>query len=107
MALPKSRTNSNLSPDCRIERLTRGAVPSVREGAVAITIAVAVVLSLGTFGQSKPSASTRSSAQRHSHAPTFYKDVLPILQDHCQACHREGEIAPMSFMTYEQTRPWA
>ncbi len=39
--------------------------------------------------------------------PTFYRDVLPILQNHCQNCHREGEIAPMSFVTYEQTRPWA
>ena len=40
-------------------------------------------------------------------APTFYKDVLPILQDHCQSCHRPGEVAPMPLVTYEQTRPWA
>jgi hypothetical protein len=39
--------------------------------------------------------------------PTFYKDVLPILQDHCQVCHRSGEIAPMPLITYEQTKPWA
>ena len=39
--------------------------------------------------------------------PTFYRDVLPILQQHCQSCHRPGEIAPMSFVTYEQTRPFA
>ena len=39
--------------------------------------------------------------------PTFYKDVFPILQDHCQSCHRPAEIAPMLFMTYDQTRPWA
>jgi hypothetical protein len=39
--------------------------------------------------------------------PTFYKDVLPILQQHCQACHRPGEIAPTSFVTYEQTKPFA
>src|SRR5262249_57207817 len=38
---------------------------------------------------------------------TFTKDVAPILQNHCQACHREGTIAPMSLMTYEQARPWA
>src|SRR5277367_5587630 len=42
-----------------------------------------------------------------SSAPTFYKDVLPILQDHCQSCHRPGEVAPMPLVTYEQTRPWA
>ena len=42
-----------------------------------------------------------------SHKPTFYKDVLPILQDHCQSCHRPGEIAPTPFVTYQDTKPWA
>src|SRR5579863_6483503 len=40
-------------------------------------------------------------------APTFYRDVFPILQQHCQSCHRPGEIAPMPLVTYEQTRPFA
>jgi hypothetical protein len=40
-------------------------------------------------------------------APTFSKDVAPILQEHCQGCHRPGEAAPMSLLTYEQARPWA
>lgn len=40
-------------------------------------------------------------------APTFYKDVLPILQDHCQRCHRAGEIAPMPLRTYEEVKPYA
>ena len=39
--------------------------------------------------------------------PTFYKDVLPVLQKNCQNCHRPGEAGPMSFLTYESTRPWA
>ena len=39
--------------------------------------------------------------------PTFYKDVLPILQNNCQTCHRPGEVAPMSLLTFEETRPWA
>jgi hypothetical protein len=38
---------------------------------------------------------------------SFNKDVLPILQRNCQVCHRPGEAAPMSFLTYESTRPWA
>ena len=38
---------------------------------------------------------------------TFNKDVLPILERNCQTCHRPGNIAPMSFLTYETTRPWA
>ncbi|ABF42471.1 conserved hypothetical protein-putative thiol-disulfide isomerase or thioredoxin [Candidatus Koribacter versatilis Ellin345] len=39
--------------------------------------------------------------------PTFYKDVLPLLQAHCQSCHRRGEIAPMAFTTYEEVKPYA
>jgi hypothetical protein len=39
--------------------------------------------------------------------PVFYKDVLPILQERCQECHRPGEIAPMPFLDYAETRPWA
>lgn len=38
---------------------------------------------------------------------SFNKDVLPILQRECQVCHRPGEAAPMSFLTYESARPWA
>jgi hypothetical protein len=38
---------------------------------------------------------------------TFTKDVAPILQRSCVACHRPGEMAPMSLMTYEDVRPWA
>src|SRR5579872_5789113 len=48
-----------------------------------------------------------SGSGENSAAPTFYKDVLPILQKHCQACHREGEIAPMALVTYQQTYAWA
>jgi len=40
-------------------------------------------------------------------SPTFYRDVLPIMQHHCQSCHRAGEIAPMPFTSYSETRPWA
>jgi hypothetical protein len=38
---------------------------------------------------------------------TFTKDVLPILQKNCQSCHRPGEVAPMSLLTYAEARPWA
>jgi hypothetical protein len=40
-------------------------------------------------------------------AVTFYRDVLPILQNRCQECHRPAQIAPMSLTTYEESRPWA
>ena len=38
---------------------------------------------------------------------TFDRDVLPILQKNCQACHRPGEVAPMPLITYKDARPWA
>jgi hypothetical protein len=38
---------------------------------------------------------------------TFNKDVLPVMQRNCQVCHCPGEIGPMSFLSYESTRPWA
>jgi len=40
-------------------------------------------------------------------APTFTKDVAPIFQAKCEACHRPDNMAPMSLQTYEQARPWA
>jgi hypothetical protein len=39
--------------------------------------------------------------------PTFTKDVAPVLYKHCVTCHRPGEVAPMSLLTYEQSRPYA
>jgi hypothetical protein len=38
---------------------------------------------------------------------TFYRDVLPILEARCQGCHRPGEVGPMAFGGYDETRPWA
>ncbi len=53
------------------------------------------------------------AAAANEAAVTYYKDVLPIVQENCQACHRpsgyniSGLVAPMAFMTYDETRPWA
>src|SRR5215468_11669989 len=55
---------------------------------------IVLVISVGAFQQAVPP----------SPAPTFYQDVLPILQDHCQSCHRPGQIAPMPLVTYAQAR---
>jgi hypothetical protein len=38
---------------------------------------------------------------------TFHKDIEPILQRSCQTCHRDGGVAPMPLVTYEQTAPFA
>jgi len=55
----------------------------------------------------QPSTPNHSTAKGQRPSPTFYQDVLPLLQDRCQACHREGAIAPLPFVTYEQTRRWS
>jgi hypothetical protein len=52
------------------------------------------------FGQGQPASANAGQV-------TFAKDIAPILQAHCQECHRAGAMAPMSLVTYEETRPWA
>jgi hypothetical protein len=38
---------------------------------------------------------------------TFEKNIAPILESKCQQCHSEGGSAPMSLVSYNETRPWA
>ena len=66
------------------------------------TLFLTCLVVAGMVPSSPPSLSAAAPA-----APTFNKDVLPILQANCQECHRPGAIAPMSFMTYQSTRPYA
>jgi hypothetical protein len=40
-------------------------------------------------------------------SPTFSKDIAPLFQEKCEACHRTGSMAPMSLRSYEEVRPWA
>src|SRR6201993_837392 len=46
----------------------------------------------------------QASATKPVVVPTFYRDVLPILQQHCQTCHRPGEIGPMPLLTYKEAQ---
>ena len=47
------------------------------------------------------------SALRGASGETSYRDIHPILQQHCQECHRAGDIGPMPLGSYAQVRPWA
>ena len=47
------------------------------------------------------------ASQPNDNVPTFSKDVAPIFYTRCVSCHRPGEVAPMSLMTYRDVRPWA
>jgi len=52
---------------------------------------------------------TASASSGPASAPTFYADVLPVLQENCQVCHTEeglnlgGMVAPMAFTSYSET----
>jgi hypothetical protein len=48
-----------------------------------------------------------SAQATDSHEPTFANDVAPILYRSCVKCHRTGQIAPMSLVSYREVRPWA
>ena len=61
------------------------------------------VASVSVLGAEAPGA----EAAQTSTAPTFSKDVAPVLYQKCVACHRAGEIGPMSLIAYKDVRPWA
>src|SRR5215510_12493504 len=48
-----------------------------------------------------------TAAQDSKGVPTFTRDVAPILYASCIRCHRPGQVAPMSLLTYQEARPWA
>ena len=52
-------------------------------------------------------AGVRAEPAAPAAVPTFTKDVAPIVFNKCTACHRTGEVAPMTFLSYEDVRPWA
>ena len=64
------------------------------------------LLVLGTLA-AVLSAQKTSSAAEPAVTPTFTKDVAPILYASCAGCHRPGEVAPMSLLSYDDVRPWA
>ena len=59
---------------------------------------------VGLVGVCALGSASRSEARQ---APTFTKDVAPILYKNCSQCHRPNEVAPMSLLTYDEVRPWA
>ena len=60
-----------------------------------------LILGIGTV------AIISAPAESTGRPVTFTKDIAPIFQEKCQECHRKGTAAPMSLVSYEETRPWA
>src|SRR5207245_11612500 len=75
-----------------MRRFNKGSV-------TAFVLAAAVMLTQAISAQAPVKAGARQV--------TFARDVAPILQRSCQNCHRPDSMAPMSFLTYEDVRPWA
>lgn len=67
-----------------------------RRVSLVLLVAVAIPLGIGL------------EAEAQGRAPvTFTKDVAPIFYESCTTCHRPGQLAPMSLLSYEDVRPWA
>ncbi len=82
-----------VSGECSIEVSGRGRTPAL----FLFCISLSWLLS--------PPIATADDAP--SSIPTFNEHVAPILYNNCVSCHRPGQIGPMSFMSFEDTRPWA
>jgi mono/diheme cytochrome c family protein len=71
--------------------------------AAALIVAASIVTADAQQALRKPARPTAARAA----SVTYAKDVAPILYKNCTECHRSGMSAPMSLMSFEETRPWA
>jgi hypothetical protein len=105
-------------PGHRVFQMRLGASKASQTGARVCTlllVATAAVLTMharraqgnAARGAAVPGAVSDGASAHAGNAPTFYRDVLPILQQRCEVCHRAGGIAPMAFETYAAARPYA
>ena len=77
----------------------------MRRFMVSGVITAAMLLPVAIAGQNNQSnANDRAMATKEV---TFSKDVAPIFYANCVYCHRPGEVAPFSLLTYQSARPWA
>jgi mono/diheme cytochrome c family protein len=82
--------------------MKRGTHRWTTAAALSLTAAVALVSAREGTGQQMASRAAVATS-----APTFAKDVAPIIQQNCQTCHRPGSIGPMSLLTYEDAKAFA
>ena len=68
----------------------------MRRVLTAVTLGGGILFAASAFAQTAPAS-----------GPTFSKDIAPIFQSKCQACHQPNSIAPMSLVTFADSRPWA
>src|SRR6516164_1144186 len=87
--------------DCSVESTGRTKMTESKTGGARIVAFSACVLAGALV---LPGAAAAADAAKTP--PTFTKDIAPIFQDKCEACHRPDSIAPMSLMTFAEARPW-
>src|SRR5262245_24034720 len=84
---------------------------TLRQTPVALAVCAVMACALGGPRMAAQTPASKSGAKsvaaKEIGAPTFSKDVAPIFYKNCSGCHRPGEIAPMSLLTYKEARPWA
>ncbi len=63
------------------------------------------VASLALIGSWNTLPASGSSPQEQ--VPTWTDDIGPLMAANCMGCHRPGEVAPMSLLSYDDVVPWA
>ena len=100
MQLRRKRTKSFSDPD----RVRSSALAASLTISALVMLALSISLSAGS-PHSHPGSTP--PAEPPPAAPTFYRDISPILQHHCETCHRPDGIAPMPLQTYAQAKTHA
>ena len=73
----------------------------------AVQAAMAVIVAIGTVGVSAHAAGGAAQTQGRTERKepiTFSNRIAPIVYANCVACHRPGEAAPFSLITYDDIR---
>ncbi len=68
---------------------------------IGLFIPISVLLGLVALGMIASRAPDAHSKPAADNPITFDKDIAPIVFSHCSACHRPGEAAPFSLLTYQ------
>jgi mono/diheme cytochrome c family protein len=75
--------------------------------AYSLSITIALFFAAGLVFIAAGSADNSVKTVKTGKNITFNKDVAPIFFKNCAECHRPGEAAPFSALSYKNVRPWA
>ncbi|MFW6200681.1 MAG: hypothetical protein ACOC8K_08910, partial [Gemmatimonadota bacterium] len=82
----------------------KATIPAVAMALAAFTFSSGWEIARPNVGDAAPGESPQEVPQE---GPTWTEDVAPIMAESCMNCHRPGQVAPMTFLSYEEVRPWA